>query len=139
MRMALTRGQVATAAEVHSETLRYYERRGLLPAVRRTAAGYRQYEPDAVTRIRFIKHAQKLGFSLPEIRELLALRVRDGAACADVARRSRDQLALVRRKIDDLQRIQRTLRRLVAACAKRRPTDQCPVLASLERNRAVRR
>lgn len=136
--MALTRGQVAIAANVNAQTLRYYERRGLFPAPSRTPAGYRLYGQDAVTRIRFIRHARELGFSLEEVRELLALRVRDGAACADVAHRAREQIALVRRKIDDLRRIQRTLERLVAACAKRRPTADCPILASLDRDHAVR-
>src|SRR2546427_283626 len=79
--MALTIGQVATAADVNIQTIRYYERRGLFAAPKRTAAGYRQYADDAVARLRFIKHAQELGFSLREIQELLGLRVRHGAAC----------------------------------------------------------
>lgn len=137
--MTLTRTQVARVAGVNAETVRYYERRGLFPAARRSAAGYRQYESDAVTRLRFIKHAQELGFSLQEIQELLALRVRDGAACAAVARRSRDKVALVRRKIAELRRIERTLQRLLGACARRQPTADCPILASLESNDALRR
>ena len=74
--MALSIGQVATAADVNIQTIRYYERRGLFPAAKRTPAGYRQYAADAVARLRFIKHAQDLGFSLNEIEELLGLRVR---------------------------------------------------------------
>src|SRR6266581_4859338 len=80
--MPLTIGQVATAADVNVQTIRYYERRGLVPTPRRTASGYRQYTDDAVARLRFIKHAQELGFSLQEIQELLGLRVRHAAACA---------------------------------------------------------
>ena len=80
----LTIGQVAAAAGVNIQTIRYYERRGLLATPRRTASGYRQYTGDAVNRIRFIKHAQELGFSLKEIQELLALRVRHAAACNPV-------------------------------------------------------
>src|SRR5437773_491103 len=72
--MALTIGQVADAADVNIQTIRYYERRGLFPTPRRTPAGYRQYADDAVARLRFIKHAQELGFSLQEIQELLGLR-----------------------------------------------------------------
>jgi DNA-binding transcriptional MerR regulator len=68
--MALTIGQVATAADVNIQTIRYYERRGLFPTAKRTPAGYRQYADDAVARLRFIKHAQDLGFSLNEIQEL---------------------------------------------------------------------
>src|SRR2546422_7048239 len=84
--MPLTMGQVARAADVNIQTIRYYERRGLFPTPRRTPAGYRQYAGDAVARLRFIKHAQELGFSLKEIQELLGLRVRHGAACDAVER-----------------------------------------------------
>ncbi|HVH66362.1 MAG TPA: MerR family transcriptional regulator [Gemmatimonadales bacterium] len=130
--MALTIGQVARAADVNVQTLRYYERRGLFAAPRRTASGYRQYAEDAVSRLRFIKHAQELGFSLQEIQELLGLRVRHGAACDAVERKTRHKTALVEQKIRDLQRLKRTLDRLAAACAARRPTDDCPILEALE-------
>jgi DNA-binding transcriptional MerR regulator len=91
--MALTIGQVATAAEVNIQTIRYDERRGMFAASRRTASGYRQYAQDAVSRLRFIKHAQELGFSLKEIQELLGPRVRHGAACDAVQRRTREKIA----------------------------------------------
>jgi Hg(II)-responsive transcriptional regulator len=130
--MALSIGQVATAADVNIQTIRYYERRGLFPAPRRTAAGYRQYSGDAVARLRFIKHAQELGFSLNEIQDLLGLRVRHGAACDAVERRTRLKIEVVQQRIRDLQRMKRTLERLAAACAARRPTDDCPILEVLE-------
>jgi len=130
--MALTIGQVAAVADVNVQTIRYYERRGLFAAPRRTAAGYRQYAADAVTRLRFIRHAQELGFSLNEVRELLALRVRDGAACDAVARKTRQKIELVQQKIRDLRRINRTLERLAAACGARQRTDACPILEALE-------
>ena len=130
--MALLIGQVAEAADVNIQTIRYYERRGLFPAPGRTPAGYRQYAGDAVARLRFIKHAQALGFALPEIQQLLALRVRRGAACDTVARRTRLKIEVVQQRIRDLQRMRRTLERLAAACAARRPTDDCPILEVLE-------
>jgi MerR family transcriptional regulator, copper efflux regulator len=130
--MAMTIGQVATAAAVNIQTIRYYERRGLIPLPRRTASGYRQYAEEAVTRLRFIKHAQELGFSLKEIEDLLALRVRHGAACEPVERKTRQKIELVGRKIRDLERLRRTLEQLAAACAARRPTDDCPILEALE-------
>ena len=130
--MALTIGAVAAAAEVNVQTIRYYERRGILLALRRTASGYRQYAADAVSRLRFIKHAQELGFSLKEIQELLALRVRHGASCDAVERRTREKIMLVEQRIRDLQRMKRTLQTLAAACAARRPTDDCPILEALE-------
>ena len=130
--MALSIGQVATAGNVNIQTIRYYERRGLFPPARRTAAGYRQYAGDAVARLRFIKHAQELGFSLNEIQDLLGLRVRHGAACDAVERRTRQKIEVVQQRIRDLQRMRRTLERLAAACAARRPTDDCPILEVLE-------
>ena len=130
--MTLTIGQVAAAAAVNIQTIRYYERRGLVATPRRAASGYRQYGEDAVTRLRFIKHAQELGFSLKEIQELLALRVRHGAACDLVERKTRQKIELVERKIRDLERIRETLHQLAAACAARRPTDDCPILEALE-------
>jgi Hg(II)-responsive transcriptional regulator len=130
--MALTIGQVATAAAVNIQTIRYYERRGLFPPPRRTAAGYRQYADDAVARLRFIKHAQELGFSLNEIQDLLKLRVQHGAACDAVERKTRQKLEVVHQRIRDLERMKRTLERLAAACAARRPTDDCPILEVLE-------
>ena len=130
--MPFTIGQVANAAKVNVQTIRYYERRGLFPTPRRTLAGYRQYADDAVARLRFIKHAQDLGFSLQEIQELLRLRVRHSGACDTVERKTRQKVEVVQQRIRDLQRMKRTLERLAAACAARRPTDDCPILEVLE-------
>lgn len=129
--MALTTGQVAQAAKVNIQTIRYYERRGLFPKPRRTPAGYRQYPEDVVGRLRFIKHAQELGFSLQEIQELLGLRVHDGAACDAVERKTRQKIAIVEQKVRDLQRMGRTLKRLAAACTARRATEPCPILEAI--------
>jgi len=130
--VTLTIGQVAAAADVNIQTIRYYERRGLFAAPKRTPAGYRQYAEEAVARLRFIKHAQDLGFSLREIQELLGLRVRHGAACDAVERKTRQKIEVVQQKIRDFQRMKRTLERLAAACAVRRPTAECPILEVLE-------
>ncbi len=130
--MPLTIGQVAGAADVNIQTIRYYERRGLFPTPRRTPSGYRQYAEDAVARLRFIKHAQELGFSLNEIQELLGLRVRHAAACDAVERKTRQKIEVVHQRIRDLQRLKRTLERLAAACTARRQTDDCPILEVLE-------
>lgn len=130
--MALTIGQVAGAADVNIQTIRYYERRGLVSAPRRSSAGYRQYGDEAVTRLRFIKRAQGLGFSLAEIRELLAPRIRRGSACDAIERKTRGKIALVEAKIRELERLKRTLEHLAGACAARRSTDECPVLEALE-------
>jgi MerR family copper efflux transcriptional regulator len=130
--MTMTIGQVAAQARVNAETVRYYERRKLLPAPGRTPAGYRLYSPDVVLRIRFIKRAQELGFSLREIEELLALRVRHGAACRDVEERARAKIGLVERKIRQLEEIKGVLGELVEACRQRMPTAECPILEALQ-------
>lgn len=130
--MMLTIGQLAGRAGVNIQTVRYYERRGLMPRPARTGAGYRQYRPEAANRLRFIRRAQDLGFSLEEIAELLALRVKHASACAPVEARAWAKIAIVDRKIDELQRMKRTLRRLAAACKARESTSDCPILEALE-------
>lgn len=117
------------------QTVRYYERRGLMPRPARSPAGYRQYRPDATDRVTFIKRAQDLGFSLEEITELLALRAREVSACAVVETRTRDKIATVNRKIAELERMKRTLKRLAAKCQAREPTSECPILEALEEAR----
>ena len=97
---ALTIGALARAAEVGVETIRFYERRGLLAEPPRTAAGYRQYPVNTVDRLRFIRRAQRLGFTLSEISELLELRVDEVAACGTVEVRARDKLADIEGKIE---------------------------------------
>lgn len=133
----LTIGQLATAVAVNIQTLRYYERRGLLSAPRRTPSGYRQYDAEHLRRVRFIKRAQVLGFSLREIQELLALRVRDGARCATVEQKTRAKIRLVEEKLRELERLKQTLDELAASCQARRVTSDCPVLDALEKDNAV--
>lgn len=128
----LTIGEVAARADVNVQTVRYYERRGLVPAPPRTRSGYRQFGPEAVARLRFIKRAQELGFSLEEIRELLALRVKHASACGAVEQRTRKKIVLVERKIAELRRVKQGLERLVASCQAREPTSDCPVIETLE-------
>lgn len=130
--MPLTIGAVARAVGVNVQTIRYYERRGLLLAERRTRAGYRHYGSDAIVRLRFIRHAQVLGFSLAEIKDLLELRVRRGSPCAPIRARALSKIADVERRLQDLKRIKRTLEQLADSCARRRATDECPILDALD-------
>ena len=133
--MALTIGQVAKAANVHVETLRYYERRGLVPKPPRSPSQYRHYPEDTVPRVQFIKHAQELGFSLREIRELLSLRATPKARCADVKRRAESKIGEIAAKISALQVMRRALARLVSQCDGRLPASACPILESLDDRR----
>ncbi len=124
-------GQLAKRTRVNIETIRYYERRGLLPEPPRRESGYRQYSHDAVARLEFIRHGKELGFSLTEIAELLALRVDPDTSCADVRTRAEAKIADVRERIQSLSRIEEALTRLAAQCRGRGPTSDCPILDAL--------
>ena len=128
----LTIGKLAGRGGVSVQTVRYYERSGLLPKPSRAASGYRLYAHEAVLRLTFIKQAQQLGFSLSEIQDLLSLRMQSGTTCADVRQRARKKIIGVSRKIEDLQRIKAALTKLAAACRGNGPTSDCPILEALE-------
>ncbi len=128
----LTIGAVARQARVPLDTLRYYERRGLLPAPPRTTSGYRQYPADAVRRVRFIKRAQALGFTLEEIAELLALRVTPEVECDAVERRAVAAIARIDTKLAELTQMRGALARLAATCHGPHLPDECPILAALD-------
>jgi len=117
---------------VKVQTIRYYERRGLLPTPPRSASGYRKYSGEAIRRLRFIKQAQALGFSLREIEELLSLRMRPGTTCGDIRKRARQKVTAVNKKIAELQKICDALNKLSTACRGTGPTSECPILEALE-------
>ena len=127
----MTRGEVAKRAGVGSETVRYYEQRDLIPEPSRTAGGYREYTESYVERIRFIKRAQELGFTLNEITELLSLRVDLTVDCGEVKRRAQVKIADVEKKIRDLERIRGALVDLAKACRGVGPTAECPILDAM--------
>jgi MerR family mercuric resistance operon transcriptional regulator len=128
----LTIGQVANRAGVGIETVRFYEREGLLEEPARKESGYRQYEDDVVARLRFIKRAKELGFSLKEIKELLALRVDPTTTCAEVRSKAQAKVADIEEKIETLQRMKKALVKLTKACSGRGPISECPILDALE-------
>ncbi len=128
----LSIGQVARRAGVGVETVRYYEREGLLEEPPRRASGYRQYPEEVVKRLHFIKRAQKLGFSLKEINELLLLRVDAQTACEEVKQRTEAKIAEVERKLVELQRMRQALIQVAALCEGQGPHSPCPVLEALD-------
>lgn len=128
----LKTGELAKRAGVNIETIRFYERKGLLPVPPRRESGYREYPSENVRLLRFIKRAQELGFSLAEIKELLALRVQKGTTCAEVREQAEHKLEDVRQKIADLKAIERALGKLTASCTGRGPLTQCPILENLD-------
>ena len=129
-------GQLAKQVGVNIETIRYYERLNLLGPTSRLPSGYRLYNRDSQRRLRFIKNAQALGFTLHEIEELLDLRVSSKAHCGDVQRKAEAKLKYVEDKVRDLQSLATALRRLIRTCRDGRPTDHCPILDSLEEDEA---
>jgi Hg(II)-responsive transcriptional regulator len=123
---------VAQRAGVHVETLRYYERRGLLKEPKRRPSGYREYAPDTVRLIRFIKRAQELGFTLGEITELLRLQEDQGASCAEVRAAAHAKVQDIERKIRSLGAMKRALDVLIRSCRRGGSTRHCPILEALD-------
>lgn len=126
---ALPIGAFAAAAGVKVETIRFYQRQGLLPQPTRAHGTIRRYGSADVARVKFVKSAQRLGFSLDEIAGLLALD--DGTHCTEARRVAEQKLADVRAKLDDLRRIESVLAELVTRCHAGRGTISCPLIAAL--------
>lgn len=132
MKNVLTIGEAAARARVPVDTLRYYERRGIIPRPRRSASNYRLYPPETVTRLRFVKRAQELGFSLDEIKELLSLRALPRARCTSARRRAEERMRAIDAKMRVLGGMRRALNRLVRECSGERPVSDCVILRALE-------
>ena len=124
--------EVAAQAQVNPQTLRYYERRGLLPVPERTASGYRTYSDDAVQLVRFVKRAQQLGFTLDDIEELLHLAGGGPAPCEAAKAMARTRIAELQRRIDELAGMRDALSRLVDTCDRPRDERDCPILIDIE-------
>jgi MerR family mercuric resistance operon transcriptional regulator len=129
---SLTIGALARRARVGVETVRFYERRGLVRRPARPRAGYRAYPQEAVGRIRFIRNAQALGFTLQEVKELLALRPSAGTSCAAVRSRASAKVADGKRRLADLERIRKALEALIAVCPGRGALAYCSILEVLD-------
>lgn len=132
MAAGCTIGRLAKAVGVNVQTVRYYERLHLLGPAGRKPSGYRFYGSDEEQRLRFIKNAQALGFSLRETQGLLNLRVSSTARCGDVQRKAQAKLEQVTEKMRDLHALAQALRSLIRDCRVGQPTEQCPILARLE-------
>lgn len=129
----MTIGALAKQAGVGAGTLRYYERLGLLAPEQRTAAGYRVYRRDAARRLRFIRRAQALGFSLEEIAALLALSDNPRGRAREVKRLTAEKIRDIESRLRDLRRMKQALSELADHCSGRGSTAECPILAALNR------
>lgn len=128
----MTIGQVSRESGVGVETIRFYEREGLLPRPPRTASGYRTYPEDTPRRLHFIKRARDLGFTLGEIFDLLNLSDQGSGEASLVRDRATAKLADLERRIRDLERMRSTLQHLVHCCDGHKPLAECPILEALE-------
>lgn len=126
-----TIGKLSRALKVRPDTIRYYERNGLLPEPSRSAAGYRTYGQVDVERVRFIRKAQHLGFTLREIATLLALRASDKARSTDVLAITEQKITETEARMVDLSRIKTALTSLAAECTVDIPAADCPIIAHL--------
>ena len=124
-------GELAADANVNVQTVRYYERRGLLQAPRRAKSGFRTYDPETVRRIRFIRRAQSLGFTLDEIRDLLGLWTESGESCSAVEKRASATLRRIATKMEDLRHMSDALTQYVSACRGKSQLNGCPLLKAL--------
>lgn len=129
----LTIGKVAERANVTTDSIRFYEREGLITPAKKSDSGYRLYTEEAIRRIGFIKHAQQCGFSLVEIRELLELRSADSACCDDIYRVAVEKKLQLEKKVKALQAMSHALSSLIEVCSHdKKSLDECPILGALE-------
>ena len=134
----LTIGELAKSSHVNLETIRYYERQGLLPKPPRLKSGYRAFPPESVNRVRFIKQAQELGFSLKEVKELLALQVDPDSTGTDVRKRAEAKIADIEEKIKALRSMRKALIVLTATCNGDGSASECPILENMAAEKGVK-
>ena len=130
----LSIGKIAKQAGISVETIRFYERKGLLQEPQRKESGYRQYQEEDIRKLVFIQHAKNLGFSLNEIRDLLSLQSDSRSSSREVKNMAQHKLQDIEEKIKMLQRMRRTLKHLVDKCPGKGPTSECPILDALARD-----
>jgi Hg(II)-responsive transcriptional regulator len=133
---SLTIGQVAEESGVGVETVRFYQRKGLVNEPPRKGTQRRRYPAETVARIRFIRGAQNLGFSLKEIDELMQLRIAPGSSKAHVKSRAEEKVREIEQKMRDLQHMRDTLMKLIGACEGMGPLDDCPILDAFDQGKS---
>ncbi len=126
-------GQIAKESGVSVETIRYYEKEGLLEKPERKDSGYRQYNETVLDRLSFIQQAKSLGFTLSEILELLSLEIKPGTTSKDIKQMAQSKLDNIEEKIRLLKRMQRTLKDLVTQCSGKGTVEQCPILNAIKK------
>jgi len=125
-------GEIAKLSGVCVETLRFYEREGLIPKPARSQSGYRQYSETAVKQIQFIQHAKALGFSLKDIGELITLKTKPGTTCKGIRTKAQAKIDEIQQKIDALEEMKTALSPLIDQCQSGNPINECPILNVME-------
>lgn len=125
-------GELAKQAGVNIQTVRYYEKRGILKPSKRTSAGFRLYGPDTIQTLNFIKHSKDLGFTLEEIRDLLNLRATTASRCQKVRKKAKAKLEDIQEKLRVLRQMERNLKSLIQKCEKQETDTNCPIIEGLE-------
>lgn len=131
----LSIGQVAQRADTSVDTIRYYERNGLIDAPARRASGYRSYTPEVIQRLRFIRRAKDLGFTLSEIGELMSLTSQAQRDMGSMKQAAQNKLVMVEEKLRELERIRSALRQLIAACPGQGALEHCPIVEALNQEK----
>jgi len=128
MKESLTIGKLADASDVNVETVRFYERKGILKQPKKQGS-FRYYSEDYITRIRFIKRSQELGFTLKETKELLDLKIKNQSKCSDVLSKTEEKIQEINQKISDLKKMKKSLEGLASCCVDtNQPLSDCPIL-----------
>lgn len=125
-------GQVAERSGVGIETVRFYEREGLIPKPDRSSSGYRLFDDETIARLQFIRRAKELGFTLIEIKELLSLRLDTTTSCADIKSRAEVKIADIDEKIRTLKRMKTALKKLTSKCNGQGSVNECSILDALD-------
>ncbi len=128
-------GEVAKLSGVGIETIRYYERERLLAEPQRRPSGYRQYDRSVVARLQFIRRTKELGFTLAEIKELLGLRFEANTRCEHVRQRAGQKITDIEEKIRSLQKMKRSLKKVISECESRDSIGDCPLLEGIDNGR----
>ena len=132
MKELLQIGEVAKLAQVNIQTIRYYEKRGILRPRKRKESGYRMYDTDTVKTLNFIKHAKELGFTLTEIKELLALRATTASRCEKVRKKAKSKLTDIHEKLRLLKQMEKNLKGLIVKCENQQTDSDCPIIEGME-------
>lgn len=133
LKESLSIGKVSQLSGVKIETIRFYETKGLLQEPLRRESGYRQYQPDVLTRLRFIKKAQNLGFSLSEIKQLLMLELNPQTTRTEIKSIALGKILHIQNKIQDLQNMKKTLMKLTEQCSGKGKIEGCPILEAFKK------